>query len=102
MRRLKTLTSALVVALVVLTCIDYAASAATGHAFVLGKINKANRMTVLKRTSSGAALKLHTTSSATAPLVVTVAGRSPISTQIPSTASMRARCEPEPMCSPRL
>lgn len=75
MRKLKTLVSALVVALVVITCVDYAASAATGHAFILGQINKANKITTLNRTTSGPAVKLHTTSSAAAPMVVNGHGR---------------------------
>ena len=75
MRRLKTIVSALVVALVVTASLDYTASAATGHAFVLGKLNKANRVTVLKRTTSGTALSLRTTSSSAAPLSVNGGGR---------------------------
>jgi hypothetical protein len=75
MRRLKTLVSALAVALVVTASLDYAASAATGHAFVLGHLNKANRTTVLKRTTSGPALGLTTTSSAAAPLTVNGRGK---------------------------
>lgn len=74
MRRLKTFVSALVVALVVIASLDYAASAATGHAFVLGQLNKANRTTALQRTTSGPALTL-TTSSAAAPLTVNGRGR---------------------------
>jgi hypothetical protein len=75
MRRLKTLVSALVIALVVIASLDYAASAATGHAFVLGQLNKANRTTALKRTTLGPALSLTTTSSAAAPLAVNGRGR---------------------------
>jgi len=75
MRRLKTFVSALVVALVVIASLDYAASAATGHAFVLGQLNKANRTTALKRTTPGPALSLTTTSSAAAPLTVNGRGR---------------------------
>ena len=75
MRRIKTLASALVVALVVIASIDYTASAATGHSFVLGKINKANKVTALKRTTAGPALKLSTTSTAAAPLAVNGRGK---------------------------
>ena len=75
MRRLKTLTSALVVALVVITCVDYAASAATGKPLILGKINKANTQTVLKRTNAGPALNLTTTSSSAAPLTTNGRGK---------------------------
>ena len=75
MRRLKTFVSALVVALVVTASLDYAASAATGHAFVLGQLNKANRTTALQRTTSGPALSLTTTSTAAAPLAVNGRGK---------------------------
>jgi hypothetical protein len=75
MRRLKTLGSALAVALVVTASLDYTASAATGHAFVLGHLNKADRATVLKRTTPGAALGLTTSSSGAAPLTVNGRGR---------------------------
>jgi hypothetical protein len=75
MRRVKTLVSALAVALVLTASLDYAASAATGHAFVLGQLNKANRATALKRTTSGPALTLSTTSSTAAPLAVNGGGK---------------------------
>jgi hypothetical protein len=75
MRRIKTLASALVVALVVIASLDYTASAATGHSFVLGKINKANKVTALKRTTAGPALQLATTSTAAAPLTVNGRGK---------------------------
>jgi len=75
MRRLKTLVSALVVALVVTASLDYVASAATGHAFVLGQLNKANRTTTLRRTTSGPALSLRTSSSGAAPLAVNGTGK---------------------------
>lgn len=48
MHRLKTLASALVVALVVIAALDYTASAATGGKFILGQLNKAGKQTVLK------------------------------------------------------
>ena len=51
------------------------ALAATGHAFVLGKTNKANKVTTLKRTTSGPALSLHTTSSGAAPMTVNGKGK---------------------------
>lgn len=75
MRRLKTLVSALAVALVLTASLDYAASAATGHAFILGQLNRANRATVLSRTTSGPALGLTTSSSAAAPLTVNGRGK---------------------------
>jgi hypothetical protein len=75
MRRIKTLASALVVALVVIASLDYTASAATGQSFILGKINKANKVTAVKRTTAGPALKLATTSSSAAPLAVNGRGK---------------------------
>lgn len=68
MRRIKTLGTALVMALVVITCVDYAASAATGGKFILGQLNKANKQTTLKRTTSGPVLGLTTASASNAPL----------------------------------
>lgn len=75
MHRLKTLASALVVALVVITCLDYAASAATGGQFLLGRLNKANKISTVQRTTSGSALQLKTTTSAAPPLVVNGRGK---------------------------
>jgi hypothetical protein len=75
MRRIKTLASALVVALVVIVSLDYTASAATGHPFILGKLNKANKVTALKRTTAGPALQLTTTSASDAPLATNGTGK---------------------------
>lgn len=75
MRRLKTVLTVLVAAMVLVTCTDYAAFAATGKSFVLGKVNKANRQTTLVRTTAGPALQLSTRSSANPPLVVNGRGR---------------------------
>lgn len=75
MRTLKTLGSALVVTLVLVMSVDYAASAATGHPFLLGKINKANKATTVKRTTPGPALNLLTKSSGAAPLAVNGRGK---------------------------
>lgn len=75
MRRLKTFVSAMAIALVVTASLDYAASAATGHPFLLGQLNNANRATVLKRTTSGPALTLTTRSSADTPLTVNGRGK---------------------------
>lgn len=75
MRRLKTVLTVVVAATVLVTCTDYAAFAATGKSFVLGKVNKANRQTTLVRTTTGPALQLTTRSSANPPLVVNGRGR---------------------------
>lgn len=70
MRTFKTLGSAIVVTLVLVMSLDYAASAATGHPFILGKVNKANKATAVKRTTAGPALSLTTRSAADAPFAV--------------------------------
>jgi len=75
MRRLKTLASALVVALVVIAALDYTASAATGGKFILGHLNKAGKQTVLKRTKSGPALGLTTKSASAAPFTTNATGK---------------------------
>jgi hypothetical protein len=75
MRRLKTLASALMIAIVVIAALDYTASAATGGKFILGHLNKAGKQTVLKRTKSGAALGLTTKSSASAPITTNARGK---------------------------
>lgn len=51
------------------------ALAATGKGFLLGKINTANKITVLKRTTPGTALKVVTKSATSAPLQVNGTGK---------------------------
>jgi hypothetical protein len=75
MRTLKTLGSAVLVTLVLVMGVDYAASAATGHPFILGKVNKADKVTVVKRTTAGPALKVTTTSSGAAPFAINGRGK---------------------------
>lgn len=75
MHRIKTLASALVVALVVIAALDYTASAATGGKFILGQLNKAGKQTVLKRTKPGPALGLTTKSSSNAPFTTNATGK---------------------------
>jgi hypothetical protein len=60
MQRLKSALTALAVGLVLLTALDYAASAATGRSMVLGHWNQADHKTVLKNTKQGVALDLRT------------------------------------------
>lgn len=74
MRQLKSLVSAVLVALVVIAAVDYTASAATGRPFLLGKLNKADKVTTLKRTTGGPALALRTRSTSAAPLTVNGTG----------------------------
>jgi hypothetical protein len=75
MRRLKTLGSALLVALVLVMGADYVSYAATGHGFVLGKSNSANRLTSLARTTNGPVLNLHARRATDAPLATNGRGR---------------------------
>ncbi|MFZ2013570.1 MAG: hypothetical protein WAV00_07090 [Nocardioides sp.] len=75
MRRLKTLGSALLVAAVLVMGANYVAYAATGHAFILGKTNKADKVTTLARTTNGTVLKLTTKNSGAAPLVTNGRGK---------------------------
>lgn len=58
MQKIKSGLVALTVGIVLLTALDWAASAATGRAFILGKWNQADHTTTLKNTGSGAALTL--------------------------------------------
>ena len=58
MQKIKSGLVALTVGIVLLTALDWAASAATGRAFILGKWNQADHTTTLKNTGSGAALSL--------------------------------------------
>ena len=75
MRHLKTSLAVLGAVTILVLAGNSIAMAATGKAFLLGKGNSANKMTVLKRTTAGPALKLQTTSSSAAPLAVTGRGR---------------------------
>ena len=58
MQKLKSGLVALTVGIVLLAALDWAASAATGRAFVLGRWNQADHTTTLKNTDGGAALAL--------------------------------------------
>ncbi len=60
MQKLKSGLVALTVGIVLLTALDWAASAATGRAFVLGRWNQADHTTTLKNTAQGPALDLRT------------------------------------------
>src|SRR3954454_12851781 len=51
------------------------AFAATGHSFILGKVNKANLPTTLKRTTNGPALNLITKPLSSAPFAVNTTGK---------------------------
>jgi hypothetical protein len=58
MQKLKSGLIALAVGMVLLAALDWAASAATGHATILGQWNRADDTTTIKNTKSGAALDL--------------------------------------------
>jgi hypothetical protein len=90
MRTLKTALTVIGAVTVLVLAGNTVALATTGHALILGKGNSANRITALTRTTSGSALKVTTKSTANAPLTVTAAARSPISTPTASTDSTRA------------
>ena len=55
-RRLTSALTALAVGIVLLTALDWAASAATGHSMVLGRWNQADHTTTLTSTGHGPAL----------------------------------------------
>ena len=75
MRSLKTLLTVVGAVTVLVLASNTLALAATGHALILGKKNTANKMTKLKRTTAGPALKLKTTSSSATPLKVNGRGK---------------------------
>lgn len=75
MHRLRTLFTVIGAATVLVLAGNTVAMAATGHGFILGQTNKANKVTVLKRTTAGSALQLRTTSSSAAPLIVNGGGK---------------------------
>lgn len=75
MRSFKTMLTVIGAVTVLMLAGNTVAFAATGGKFFLGKTNKANKVSVLKRTTAGPALKLGTTSSSAAPLVVNGRGK---------------------------
>jgi hypothetical protein len=75
MSRSATVLALLAASIALVVGVDYSAIATTGHSLILGKINKANTVTVLRRTTAGPALKVTTTSSSASPLLVNGRGR---------------------------
>jgi hypothetical protein len=75
MHRLKVLFTIIGAVMVLVLAGNTVAFATTGHSFILGKKNTANKITTLKRTTAGSALKLKTTSSSAAPLSVNGSGK---------------------------
>lgn len=75
MRHLKTFLTVIGAVTILVLASNTIALATTGHAFILGRSNSANRVTALSRTTGGPALTLHTTSSAAAPMTVNGKGK---------------------------
>jgi hypothetical protein len=68
MRSFKTILTVVGAVTVLVLAANTVAYAATGGKFILGKTNKANKVSTLKRTTNGSALNLITKSSSNAPL----------------------------------
>ncbi len=75
MRHLKTVLTVIGAVTVLVLAANTVALAATGHGFILGKSNSANKVTTLSRTTSGSVLSLHSKSSSNAPLTVNGRGK---------------------------
>jgi hypothetical protein len=75
MQRLKTFLTVIGAVTILVLAANSAVYAATGGKFVLGRTNKANKVSTLRRTTSGAALNLVTKSSANPPMTVNGRGR---------------------------
>lgn len=75
MRHLKTTLAVLGAVTILVLAGNTIGLAATGHSFILGKSNSANKVTTLTRTTSGSALRVNTRSSSDAPLQVNGHGK---------------------------
>jgi hypothetical protein len=75
MRHLKTFLTVIGAVTILVLAANTAVYAATGGKFILGKTNKANKVSTLKRTTSGPALSLKTTSNSAAPMTVNGSGK---------------------------
>jgi hypothetical protein len=75
MQKLKTFLTVFGAVTVLVLAANTVAFAATGGKFILGHTNKANKVSTLKRTTSGSALTLITKSSANAPLTTNGRGK---------------------------
>ncbi len=75
MRTLRTLLTTIGAAVVLALAANTVALGATGHALILGKTSKTSRITTLKRTGDGPALKLHTRTSSSAPFATNAHGK---------------------------
>jgi hypothetical protein len=75
MQKFKTLLTVIGAVTILVLAANSAVFAATGGNFILGHKNKASKMSTLKRTTSGSALKLVTKSSSNAPLATNGHGK---------------------------
>ncbi len=75
MRHLKTVLTVIGAVTVLVLAANSVAMATTGHSFLLGKSNSANKATSLTRTTSGTVLNLHSKASSNAPLSVNGRGK---------------------------
>ncbi len=75
MRHLKSLFTVIGAVTVLVLAANTVAMATTGHSFLLGKSNSANKATSLSRTTSGTVLNLHSKASSNAPLSVNGRGK---------------------------
>lgn len=75
MRQLKTILTVIGAVTVLVLAGNTVSLAATGHSFILGKANTANKTTSLSRTTSGTVLNLNSKSSSNAPLSVNGKGK---------------------------
>jgi hypothetical protein len=75
MQKFKTFLTVIGAVTILVLAANSAVYAATGGKFILGKTNKANKVSTLKRTTSGSALNLVTKSSGNAPMTVNGRGK---------------------------
>jgi hypothetical protein len=75
MQKLKTFLTVIGAVTILVLAANTAVYAATGGKFILGQTNKANKASVLKRTTNGPALNLTTKTSGSAPLSTNGRGR---------------------------
>lgn len=75
MQKLKTFMTVIGAVTILVLAANTVAYAATGGKFILGHVNKANKVSTLKRTTSGSALSLVTKSSGNAPLTTNGRGK---------------------------
>jgi hypothetical protein len=75
MRTLRTVLTVIGAAVVLTLAANTVALGATGHALIIGKTSRTSKITTLKRTGNGPALKLHTKQSNSAPFATNARGK---------------------------